>query len=70
MSRLLQTITLIVLATSAVTPASGSPVVEKNLVARQDVQNIVYVTDANTFWRVERVFCASRWLSDCVLDEV
>ena len=50
MFRFLQATTLIVFATSAATSVFGSPVVENGLVARQDVQNIVYITDANTFW--------------------
>jgi len=32
------------------TSVIGSPFVERDLVARQDVENIVYVTDAQTFW--------------------
>lgn len=50
MSRFLQVTTLVVLVASAVTSVFGSPAVENSLVAREDVQNIVYITDANTFW--------------------
>jgi len=50
MTRFLQATTLIVLVASAVTSAFGSALVEKDLVARQDVQNIVYIKDTETFW--------------------
>jgi hypothetical protein len=55
MARSLQATTLIVLVASAVTSVFGSPLVESGLEARQDAQNIVYVTDSNRFWRVDPI---------------
>ena len=49
----LQAATLIVLVASAVSSVFGSPLVENGLEARQDAQNIVYVTDSNSFWQVD-----------------
>ena len=49
MTRSLQAAISIVLAASSATAVFGS-VVKRNLETRQDPQNIVYVTDANTFW--------------------
>jgi len=66
MARFLQTTTLIVLVVSAVTSVFGSPLVENGLVARQDVQNIVYVTDANKFWWVDCVFSPGVLRPDCL----
>jgi len=50
MTRFLQTAVLIAFVGSAVTPVFGSPFVERGLVAREDVENIVYVTDSEKFW--------------------
>lgn len=50
MTRFLQATVLIAFVASAVTPAFGSPFVERGLAAREDVENIVYVTDADKFW--------------------
>jgi len=50
MARFLQATTLIALVASAATSAFGSILVKKDLVARQDPQNIVYIKDVNTFW--------------------
>ncbi|KAF9650692.1 hypothetical protein BDM02DRAFT_1293579 [Thelephora ganbajun] len=49
MTRFLKATTLVVLTASAVTSVFGSPLGENSLVARQDPQNIVYVTDADRF---------------------
>ena len=50
MLRFLRATILTTLVASVVTSVSGSVLAKKNLEARQDPQNIVYVTDANTFW--------------------
>lgn len=50
MTRFLQATILAALVASAMTSVFGSVLVERNLEAREDVQNIVYVTDANKFW--------------------
>ena len=50
MFRFLRATILTTLVASAATSISGSVLAKKNLEARQDPQNIVYVTDANTFW--------------------
>ena len=50
MSRFLQVATLTVLIAFVATFVLGSPVAKNSLVVRQDVQNIVYIKDANTFW--------------------
>ena len=50
MTRFLQAAISIVFAASSATAVFGSVLVKRNLEARQDPQNIVYVTDANTFW--------------------
>ena len=52
MTRFLQATVLIAFVTTAVTPVFGSPFVEGGLEAREDVENIVYVTDAEKFWWV------------------
>ena len=50
MTRFLQATVLIAFVASAVTPVFGSPFVERGLEAREDVENIVYVTDSEKFW--------------------
>ena len=50
MTRSLRATVLIAFVASAVTSVLGSALVERDLDAREDVQNIVYVTDANKFW--------------------
>ena len=50
MTRFLQATMLVAFVASAVTSVFGSVLVEKDLEVREDVQNIVYVTDSNKFW--------------------
>ena len=50
MTRFLQAAFLVAFVASAVTGVFGSALVERDLAVREDVQNIVYVTDANKFW--------------------
>ena len=50
MTRFLQATVLIAFVASAVMPVFGSPFVERGLEVREDVENIVYVTDAEKFW--------------------
>ena len=50
MTRFLQAAMFVAFVASAATSVSGSVLVEKDLEVREDVQNIVYVTDSNKFW--------------------
>jgi len=52
MTRFIQATVFVAFVASAVTGVLGSVLVERDLEVREDVQNIVYVTDANKFWWV------------------
>jgi len=50
MTRFLQATVLIAFVVSAVTPVFGFPFVERDLETREDVENIVFITDPEKFW--------------------